>query len=82
MYRCLDRSTYYLDRSVVRTEYLSALRTLLTKPLARAEAEGQDECIARTLALMDEYCISREQVWREVWRRFQALASPPSSTLV
>ena len=55
-------------RSVVRTEYLSAFRTLLTLPLRRADAEapgGPEAAISTVLELMNDYCISREQVWGE-----------------
>ncbi|GAX74453.1 hypothetical protein CEUSTIGMA_g1902.t1 [Chlamydomonas eustigma] len=60
-------------RSVVRTEYLSALRTLLTQPLRQigstasgaaagaAAAPSQEAAITTLLELMDSYCISREQ---------------------
>jgi replication factor C subunit 1 len=57
---------------VVRTEYLSALRTLLTQPLRQVSAgpssgaagapSSQDVAITTVLELMNCYCISREQI--------------------
>jgi replication factor C subunit 1 len=46
-------------RTVVRTEYLSSLRSLLSKPLRRAESDPA--AIPSLLDLMDSYCITREQ---------------------
>ena len=55
----------------MRTEYLSAFRTLLTLPLRRADADapgGPEAAISTVLELMNDYCISREQVWGKcVW---------------
>ena len=44
----------------MRTEYLSSLRFILTKPLR--QAEENPKTIESLLGLMQEYCISREQL--------------------
>eukprot|EP00955_Chlamydomonas_euryale_P106131 365682-Chlamydomonas_euryale.AAC.28 len=49
-------------RTVVRTEYLPAMRRLLPAPLAHADESGEPmAAIATVVSLMDEYGIGRDQ---------------------
>eukprot|EP00798_Chlamydomonas_sp_ICE-L_P029785 gene29785-biopygen5524 len=45
------------SRSPVRLEYLSAMRTLLTRPLV---TDGESGGIQQSVTLMQDYCVSRE----------------------
>eukprot|EP00798_Chlamydomonas_sp_ICE-L_P027941 gene27941-biopygen3368 len=50
-------TTMASSRSPVRLEYLSAMRTLLTRPLV---TDGESGGIQQSVTLMQDYCVSRE----------------------
>ena len=56
--RMLASGSIECDRTAVRLNYLPVLRNILTKPLLQRGKEG----IPEVLALMNEYCISREDI--------------------